>query len=220
MTDPEAPKPATAPETAPSPLATATDREQPELLGGRLLGAAAMLLAISLASWQWLNGWVDRTLHPRAPKPVFTWQTGTEADVEITLITADAKRLVCAHDAELDGTHCAYTANKRPWRRAPNAPFDDNDEAVIQPYRTADTNALILVSGLWAQPELALRLHREPPNLGNVDKHLRFVAYCRVRFTGEMKGVATRWDTSGKWTDEPTAYVAKALSCTLQPPNG
>jgi hypothetical protein len=223
MTDPEAKQAPTgpnAPGPAPSPDAAPPAGDRPDLIGGRVPLAVAMLGLISLVSWQTLNGWLDRALHPRAPKPVATWQTGAEADVELTLITADAKRLLCAHDTELEGTHCGYGANKRPWRRVPDAPFDDNDAAVIQPYRTADTNALILVSGIWAQPELALRLHREPPNLANVDKHLRFVAYCRVRFTGELKDVSTRWDTGGKWAEEPTAFVAKALRCTLQPPNG
>ena len=144
----------------------------------------------------------------------------SEADVELTLITADAKRLSCAHDKPVEDVRCAFTANKSRVRRAPNAPFDDNDESVIQPYRTADTNVLILASGLWAQPELAMRLHREPPNLADIDKHLRFVAYCRVRFVGEMENVATRWDTSGKWTDEPKAMLAKPIRCTLDPPNG
>jgi hypothetical protein len=217
------PNPPTAPDTPAPPGASggaqAAAVELP-VLGGRLNIAIAMLVGIGLVSWQWLNLAIDRTLHPTAPKAAATWQVGTEADVEITLITADAKRLSCAHDDKVEDVHCGYTANKRQWRRTPNAPFDDNDQLVIQPYRTADTNVLILMSGLWAEPELALRLHREPPNLTDIDKHLRFVAYCRVRFIGELKGVATRWDTAGKWTDEPGGMVAKPIRCTLEPPNG
>jgi hypothetical protein len=191
-----------------------------QLLGGRLLIGAGMLIGIAVIAWQGLNVAIDRTLHPKAPKPVATWQVGTEADVEVTVITPDAKRLQCAHDNPVEDLHCGYTANKRPWRRTPNAPLDDNDAHVIQPYRTADTNALVLVSGLWAQPEVALRLHREPPNVADVDKNLRFVAYCRVRFIGELEKVSLRWDTNGKWAEEPKAMVAKPLRCTLQPPNG
>jgi len=219
MTDPEAPQPPIAPDPAPSPEA-APAPATPELLGGRLIVALLMLGAIAFASWQWINVWLDRALHPRPHKAAVTWETGVEADVEITLITADAKRLSCASDTEIDGVHCAFGTNKRPWRRTPNAPFDDNDANVIQPYRTADTNVLILASGLWAQPEIAMRLHREPPNLADIDKHLRFVAYCRVRFVGELEKVNTRWDTAGKWTEEPKAMVAKPLRCTLEPPNG
>lgn len=205
---------ATGPELRPSPEST------PEVLGGRAWLGVGMLAAIGFVAWQWPNGVIDRALHPKQPKAVATWAVGSEADVELTLITADAKRLSCAHDQTIDGVHCGFTANKSRWRRVQNAPFDDNDEQVIQPYRTADTNALLLVSGLWAEPELALRVHREPPMLDNVDKHLRFVAYCRVRFVGELESVSTRWDTKGKWVEEPRAFVAKPVSCTLQPPNG
>ena len=236
MTDTEATKPAAKTPgegAAPADAAASADEApaapdasraaaavKPELIGGRFVIALLLLGGIALVSWQWLNAWLDRTLHPRPRKAAATWATGAEADVEITLITADAKRLACASDTEIEGVHCGYGASKRPWRRTPNAPFDDNDVNVIQPYRTADTNVLILVSGLWAQPELATRLHREPPNLADVDKHLRFVAYCRVRFVGEIEKLSTRWDTAGKWTDEPKAMLAKPIRCTLEPPNG
>jgi hypothetical protein len=179
-----------------------------------------MLIGIAVIAWQGLNSAIDRTLHPKAVKPVANWQVGAEADLEVTVITPDAKRLQCAHDESIEDLHCGYTANKRPWRRTPNAPLDDNDAHLIQPYRTADTNALVLVSGLWAQPEVALRLHREPPNLADIDKNLRFVAYCRVRFVGELEKISLRWDTNGKWGEEPKAMVAKPVRCTLDPPNG
>jgi hypothetical protein len=220
MTDADAapPEPATA-AAQPAP-AKPVGPAQPEVFGGRLFIGIAMLVGMGIISWQGLNVVIDRTLHPKAPKPAAAWKVGEEADVELTLITPDAKRLQCAHDNLVEGLHCGYTAAKRPFRRAPNAPFDDNDEAVIQPYRTADTNALILVSGLWAEPELALRLHREPPVMGDVDKNLRFVAYCRVRFVGELEKPSLRWDTNAKWGEEPKAMVAKAVRCTLEPPNG
>jgi hypothetical protein len=209
------------PEPPSPPAAKPLDRgPELQLIGGRLWFGIALLAGIGLVSWQTLNVLIDHTLHPKAPKPVATWQVGSEADVEITLITPDAKRLNCAHDDIVENVHCAYTANKRPWRRLPNAPLDDNDQSVIQPYRTADTNALILVSGLWAEPELALRLHREPPNVADVDKNLRFVAYCHVRFIGELEKVSMRWDNNGKWAEEPKAFVARPLRCTLDPPNG
>jgi hypothetical protein len=220
MTEHDAPKAEPSPDTKADVTATAPAAPELQPIGGRMWLGIAMLAGIALVSWQSLNVWIDRTLHPKMPKPIATWQIGGEADVEITLITPDAKRLNCAHDATIDGVHCGFTAAKRPWRRTANQPFDDNDASVIQPYRTADTNALILASGLWAEPELALRLHREPPNVANVDKNLRFVAYCRVRFIGELEKVAVRWDTGGKWAEEPKALVAKPVRCTLEPPNG
>jgi len=43
---------------------------------------------------------------------------------------------------------------------------------------------------LQPQPELALRLHREPPNYYDVKKQARFVAYCKVRFVGELTNIS------------------------------
>jgi hypothetical protein len=191
-----------------------------QVIGGRLAIGILLLAGIALVAPQNMNAWVDRQLHPTPVKSTETWELGKEGHVELTLITADAKRLNCAHDQVLEGQHCGFSANKHAWPRVPGQLSDDNDYTVIQPYRTADTNALILVSGVWAQPELALRVHREPPSYYDVKKQMRFVAYCKVRFIGELTNVSLRWDTGGKWQDEPKAMVAQALSCTLEPPTG
>jgi hypothetical protein len=192
----------------------------PPVVGGRLGIAIALLAGIALVSQQNINLWLDRQLHPTRIKPPALWEVGKEAQVELTLITADARRLQCAHNTVLEGQHCGYNAGKTPWPRAPGELSDDNEYDVIQPYRTADTNALILVSGVWAQPELALRLHREPPGYYDVKKQVRFVAYCNVKFLGELNDVELRWDTGAKWLKEPRALVAQALSCTLEQPSG
>lgn len=223
MTDAESSTP--EPKSPPAPPVGGPSMPKPKtsglpVLGGRLLIGIALLTGIVIVAPQKLNAWLDRTLHPQTPKPAAKWEVGTEANVELTLITADAKRLHCAHDEMIGAAHCGYTANKRPWQRKAGSPVDDNDEHVIQPYRTADTNALILVSGLWAQPALAMRLHREPPNVGDVGKQLRFVAYCKVRFVGELSKAALRWDTGAKWHSDQTALVAEPVSCTLEAPNG
>jgi len=190
------------------------------LIGGRYALALAFLVGIALVASQSMNLWLDRHLHPTPIKSAETWAIGQEAQLELTLITADARRLNCAHDQLLEGQHCGFSANKHAWPRAPGELADDNDYDVIQPYRTADTNALVLVSGIWAQPELALRLHREPPAYYDVKKQARFVAYCKVRFVGELSNISLRWDTGAKWQEEPKAMVAQALSCTLEPPTG
>jgi hypothetical protein len=192
--------------------------EELPALGGRLGIAIVFLTGIALVASQNLNVWVDRHLHPAVVKRAEPWEIGKEANVELTLITADAHRLNCASDKVLEGQHCGFTANKHAWPRAAGAVLDDNELGVIQPYRTADTNSLVLVSSVWAQPELALRVHQEPPSYYDVNKQLRFTAYCKVRFVGELNDVALRWDTGGKWLNEPKAMVAQALSCTLEPP--
>jgi hypothetical protein len=178
----------------------------------------AMLAGIAIVANNWLNQGIERTLDPPKAKPVVQWAVGQEADLAITLITADMGRLSCASDTVVDGVHCAFDGNKRRWPRAPDAPLDDNNADIIQPYRTADTNQLVYVSGLWAQPELAMRVHREPPDSVPTDKLLRFVAYCRARFVGELKQAGTRWDNAAAWQGDATALVAKPLSCTLKSP--
>jgi hypothetical protein len=212
--------PAEAVATSSSSRKNPPPEERPTLLGGRLLIGVALLVGIAAVAPQGMNSWLDRTLHPAEPKPAVSWTVGSEANVELTLITADSQILHCAHDETIEGAHCAYTANKKPWPRTPGAVLDDNDENVIRPYRTADTNALILVAGLWAQPELAMRVHREPPGHYDADKQLRFVAYCKVRFIGELKKAALRWQSGGKWHDDQTALVARPQRCTLEAPSG
>ncbi len=190
------------------------------MLGGRLIYGLVFLFGISVISAQQFNTWVDRKLHPPKVKAASVWQVGKEAQVQLTLVTADARRLNCAHDAVIEGQHCGFTSNKHTWPRAPGELADDNDVEIIQPYRTADTNALILVSGVWAQPELAWRVHREPPSYYDIKKQVRFVAYCDVRFIGELENVSLRWETGGKWLSEPKALVAQALRCSLNEPEG
>lgn len=211
----------TAPGSPPAPAgAKAAEQDGPQVLGGRMIYAILMLFGMSAISAKEFNSWIDRRLNPPELKPAVVWQVGKEARLELTLVTADARRLNCAHDRVIEGQHCGFTSNKHAWPRKPGALADDNDVDVIQPYRTADTNALVLVSGVWAQPELAWRIHREPPSYYDIKKQVRFVAYCDVRFIGELEHVSLRWDTGGKWLPEGKAMVAKALRCTLDEPEG
>src|SRR5262245_10932205 len=61
------------------------------LIGGRLLIGIGLLFGIVAVAPQGMNAWLDRHLHPSTPKPTVSWAVGKEADVELTLITADAK---------------------------------------------------------------------------------------------------------------------------------
>lgn len=226
MSEGETEKPPTAPaaEAPTSPGESAGEgappaaRRQTLALDWQPMLGIAMLAGIAVVANNWLNQGIERTLDPPQAKPVVQWVVGQEADLEITLITADMARLSCASDTVVEGAHCAFDGNKRRWPRAPDAPLDDNNADVIQPYRTADTNQLVFVAGIWAQPELAMRVHREPPDSVPTDKLLRFVAYCRARFVGELKQAGTRWDNTAAWQGDSTALVAKPLSCTLTPP--
>jgi len=187
------------------------------ILAGRLWIAIGLLLGLGLIANPAFNEWVMRNLAP--PEEVRTdftkWRLNNETELRITLITADEGRLACAQSQVFDGMHCQFNGDKAPWPKADNAPVDDNNADVIQPYRTSPDNALLLVAGLWAQPDVAMRLHREPP-AGIQTKRLgRFDVTCRVKFIGRFDDVQLRWDTTGPWQPERNAWVARPVSCTV-----
>lgn len=192
----------------------------PDLFEGRAWIVFFLLAGIALVSNNWVNYGVNRLINPPVITHHVDWAVGEEALLKLTLIAADKDRLNCAHNAILEGTHCDYSASRRRWARRVSDPIDNDRENVIQPYRTADTNQLVLVSGLWAQPELAYRVHLEPTRLHPVKKQLRFVAYCQVKFIGKLEGAALRWNSAPrtKWQEKQTALVAKPLHCTLTDP--
>jgi hypothetical protein len=208
--------------TAPSEPGVAASKApgHPALLGGRFWVGLALLFLIGVGMNQRLNALLDRHFRQAASKPAASapWSVGAEATLPVTLITADAERLACAHDTSVEGLHCAYDGNRRLWPTEPGAPLDDNGARTIQPYRTADSNALIFIAGLWNQPELALRRHQEPPDQFPVKKLLRFTAYCKVTFVGELQGASLRWDVRGSWERNQSALVARPLACSLSAP--
>jgi hypothetical protein len=151
------------------------------------------------------------------------WKTGTEMDVYLTLIGADSYLLSCADPKDIDGVHCGYEAPKKRWPGRESV-IDDNNRDIIQPYRTAPDNRLILMSGIWATPELATRLHEEPPRAIRKEKLARFVARCRVKFVGGLEKPELRWSPTGKFAAPGAADyydgrkeipVARAISCNI-----
>jgi hypothetical protein len=198
----------------------AAEEEPIPVFGGRLLIAAVMLAAMVVIPMSSAGN----LLEPKEEiAPPSAWAIGQTATVAITVITADYNKLTCASDKEFDGAHCQYKTEKELWPRQPDAPLEDNKRTVLQPYRTANDNRLILVSGLWATPEVATRLHKEPPTGVAEEKLARFIAQCEVKFVGNVPGVRLRWNPSGGWTSpdatEPEPFVAKPVSCKiLNPP--
>jgi len=187
------------------------------LWAGRLWIAIALLVGLGIVANPAFNDFVMRNLAP--PEEVRTdfskWRLNNETELRVTLITADAGRLACAHAQVIDGTHCQFNGDKLPWPKPDNAPADDNNPDVIQPYRTSPDNALLLVAGLWAQPDVAMRLHREPPSGIQAKRLGRFDVTCRVKFIGRFDEVQLRWDTTGAWQPERGAWVARPISCTV-----
>ncbi|MET0412360.1 MAG: hypothetical protein ABW217_13750 [Polyangiaceae bacterium] len=191
-----------------------------DLIGGRLWLGLVLLFLIGVGMNQRVNALLDKHFRQGASKPAPTpsWHIGGEATVSVTLITADAERLACAHGTLVQGLHCAYDGDRRPWPAERDAPLDDNGARTIQPYRTADSNALLFIAGLWNQPELALRRHQEPPDRYPVQKLLRFTAYCRVKLVAELQDASLRWDERGSWERNQSALVAQPLGCSLSAP--
>ena len=186
------------------------------MIGGRYLIAAALLGAMIIIPYSPIGVWLTKTF---GPKPDFTdttkWTAGTKTKLKLTLITADANRLACAHEQAFGEIHCGYKSEKERWPRDPSAPLDDNNANVIQPYRTSPDNKFVMVSGVWAQPKVAWRLHREPPQGTPLKQLSRFVVRCDVTFLGRLDNVKTRWAPAGRWQAEKFAMVARADSCDV-----
>jgi hypothetical protein len=187
--------------------------EPTPVVSGRFLTATALVLGLTVIPMSQLGNLFEPK-DPTVPKPT-TWQVGTRATVAITLITADYNKLTCAHEKEFSNYHCAFKSENEAWPRDPSAPLDDNKATIVQPYRTWLDNQLILVGGLWAQPALATRLHREPSQGVDEEKLARFVTECQVIFIGKMEGVKLRWGP-GQWTNPDMApMLAKPESCKI-----
>jgi len=195
----------------------AAEEEPIPVFGGRLLIAAAMLAAMVVIPMSQIGN----LLEPKQEiAPTHAWSIGKTATVAITLITADYHKLACVSDQEFEGAHCQYKTEKELWPRAPDAPLDDNKANIIQPYRTANDNKLLMVAGLWAQPEVAMRLHNEPPQGVAEEKLARFIAQCEVKFVGSMPGMKLRWNSSGSWGNpDSEPMVAKPISCKILTPD-
>jgi hypothetical protein len=191
----------------------AVEDEPTPVIGGRFLGAAAILGLTVLIPSSPLGGLFE----PSDPPGTDTnaWQTGQKSSLILTVTTADEAALTCGSTESFEGRHCAYKTENELWPRDPQAPLDDNKANIIQPYRTWLDNKLILVSGVWAQPSLAMRVHREPPGNLSPDRLARFTAECKVHFGGRMEKPDLRWSPGQSWVMEQPTMVAIADECKV-----
>ncbi len=198
----------------PATVRRPADEEEPTpVIAGRYLGAAAILGLTVLIPASPLGGMFEP--HDPPGTDTTTWVAGAKSKIILTLVTADAAALTCASTQEFEGKHCAYKSESEPWPRDPKAPLDDNKATIIQPYRTWLDNQLILVSGVWAQPSLAMRVHTEPQGNLAADKLARFTASCDVHFAGKMDKPALRWAPGQSWGTEKPTPVAIADKCEV-----
>jgi len=217
---PEVKRPASAsdkPAQKPAGARPATARriidEEPIVISGRFLAAALILGVLVFIPHSSIGNWIEPGDPPGTDTS--TWQPGKKSSVILTLVTADANSLTCASTQTFEGRHCSFKSESEPWPRDPQAPFDDNKANIIQPYRTWLDNKLILVAGVWAQPSLAMRIHREPPANLPPDKLARFTAECKVHFTTAMEKPVLRWQPGQSWGTEQPTMVAIADECQV-----
>jgi hypothetical protein len=175
-----------------------------------------MIGALILLPFSPIGSWIERS----GPKPhnLMQWQPGSVSNVRVTVITADYNLLSCAAPTAVEGTHCAFKSENEVWQRSANEPLDDNKANIIQPYRTVPDDKLVLIAGLWAEPAVAMRLHREPPGSAPNKKLVRFVVDCEVKFLGKLEGARLRWNSQAPWVDEGTAMVARPQKCKIEEP--
>jgi hypothetical protein len=143
------------------------------------------------------------------------WKVGAIKNVKVSVVTADYELLSCAAEAEFEGVHCEHKSESDRWPRAENEPLDDNKRLVIQPYRTWPDNVLISIAGLWAHPDVAMRLHNEPSAGIQNNKLARFIVECRLKFVGTLQQPKLRWFHGQPWQTEGSVIVGKAESCKI-----
>ena len=176
--------------------------------------AASLVAALVLIPFSPMGSWLERKGPPG--HDLTAWKPGAVSNVRLTLITADYNLLDCASPTAVDGAHCAFKSQTEIWPRDATAPLDDNKASIIQPYRTVPDDKLILVAGLWNDPAVAMRLHREPPSSAPTKKLVRFVANCEMKFIGQLTDARLRWNPSADWVDEGAAMVARPESCRIE----
>jgi hypothetical protein len=132
---------------------------------------------------------------PAAPK----WKVGDSADLELTLIADDKKNLACASADEIDGKHCGFEAQTKPWSKGDNA----DDKKLLKPYTTVD-HVQILAAGVWSDPALAGTLPTT-----------RFSVKCKYKVEGKMKAASMRWASDGPWYESKDIYSGSISGCKL-----
>lgn len=182
------------------------------VVSGRMVTALAIVLAMVMIP---ISG-VGRLIEKKSPKSETRerWAVGKEAEIMVTTVTADFENLTCKSERSHEGLNCAFRSDKERFPLPNGAPLDDNKANELQPYRTTDSQ-LVLMNGMWATPEIAQRLHDEPSR-GVQDKKLaRFVVACRVKFVAEWPDAEVRWKPREPWSKQGSAMVARTSSCRI-----
>lgn len=201
-------KPARKANASPPPR----EDEEPVLSGRMIIALAFALAMIVIPQQTTLRNAITKT----APQTTVraAWKVGQTANVHLTVVTSDYSQMACADTRRSGEAHCEYENERERWPRDADAPIDDNKRTILQPYRTTDKN-LLLLPGLWAQPEVAMRLHTEPSQGVSEKKLARFVVDCEVKFLEEWQNAFVRWKPNERWSNQGTAMVGEIVSCHI-----
>ena len=185
-------RPADPPQpAAPDPIeAKAAARRTLLLRVGAVLAATAVLAAVLL--------FIQAR---RRPKAVTEWEAGDVVDVEITLVSSDARNLACAAKDQVGGRHCAFETSSKPWS-ADSAAADD--KTVLKPYTTTN-RVSVTAAGLWSEPALQGKLPTA-----------RFSVKCKYKVEGKLKNPSIRWTPTGPWIEQDKDWPSGIVSeCTI-----
>jgi hypothetical protein len=198
-----APKPVVTKAAAAKPVVAkrvaaplAKTRPAPARKGGSLGKSMILFVVIvaGLAAAFALLGQESST-GPAAPK----WKTGDTPELEITLIADDKKNLACAAPDEIEGKHCAFEAQAKPWSKGDST----DDKKLLKPYTTVD-HVQVLAAGLWTDPALTGTLPTT-----------RFSVKCKFKVEGKVKTTSMRWAIDGGWNDVKDLYTGSISGCKL-----
>jgi hypothetical protein len=163
-----------------------------------LLRGACALALIGFAVWLIfsVSGYAERCAHAAQ-----SWQIGGTSRVELTLTPGDVHGLGCASDARVEGLHCAYRADARPYD-----PSLLDDRHLLRPYNTVDRR-LLLGAGLWSSPALGVPLPAA-----------RIAVACSFTVRGVVKSPSLRFVPDGPFTPSAEAIAVGTLAHCVIPP--
>jgi len=153
----------------------------------------------------------SQTIYRRPAPPPRVFAENQDIDVNITLVSTDAKNLACVSPEELNGYHCEFQTRSERWSK-PSTTGRPPAVDTLAPYKTTD-DYLFLVPGLFSQQALKDRLAIDPPVQGN--EHMRFVANCKMHIEGKVRQADVRWATNGPWQIQHDVWVGSVSGCWL-----
>jgi hypothetical protein len=153
----------------------------------------------------------SQTAYERPGPAKRTFSENSDVDINITLVSPDARNLACAGPEDIKGYHCEFQGKTERWTK-PSTTGRGQLLDTLAPYKTTD-DYLFLIPALFSQDALRERLVIDPPT-GSAE-HIRFVANCRMHIEGKLKEVDVRWATNGAWQPQRDVWVGSVTGCWL-----